>query len=125
LSLNESLRIAGRKTARQGYVLGAELDLACAQIDFFADALKQFGERTGADDAKSLAALLIQSNNMGTRLGPALRASSEQLASNPRLRAKELAQKAANKMRVPLVLLIMPAMIISILGPALLSAIGV
>jgi tight adherence protein C len=128
VSLNESLRMAGRETARQGYVLGTELELTYSQIEAglsFAEALKQFGERTGVDDIKSLAALVIQSNNMGTRVVPALRASGDHLTTNRRMRAEELAQKSAIKMLFPLVVLVLPAMLMVILGPALIQLLQV
>jgi tight adherence protein C len=62
---------------------------------------------------------------MGTRLGPALRASAELLISHRRMRAEEDAQKSAVKMLLPLVLLILPAMMIVILGPAVIQIVAV
>ena len=124
VSLMESIRIAARESQRQGRVIGAELTIVAGELNAglpLEDGLRQLGERTGVDDLKSLAALVIQSERMGSRLGPALRASAEALTTRRRMRAEELAQKSTIKMLVPLVLLILPAMMIIILGPAVLQ----
>jgi tight adherence protein C len=124
VSLMESIRIAARESQRQGRVIGAELTIVAGELNAglpLEDGLRQLGERTGIDDLKSLTALIIQSERMGSRLGPALRASAEALTTRRRMRAEELAQKSTIKMLVPLVLLILPAMMIFILGPAVLQ----
>ncbi|HKV55901.1 MAG TPA: type II secretion system F family protein [Candidatus Binataceae bacterium] len=128
LALNESLKMTARETAREGYAVGHELNVTYAELNAgvsLEDALKNLGERTGLDDAKAVAALLIQSDKMGTRLGPALRSSAEMLATRRRMQAEEQAQKSAIKMLIPLVLLILPAMIMVILGPAIIQLITV
>ena len=127
VSLMESIRIVAREALRQGRVIGAELTIVAGELNAglpLEDGLRQLGERTGVDDLKSLAALLIQSERMGSRLGPALRASAEALTTRRRMRAEEQAQKSTIKMLVPLVLLILPAMMIIILGPAVLQVLA-
>ena len=63
----------------------------------------------------------IQSKEIGGRLGPSLRAAAELLSAKRRLMAEEAAQKSSVKMLLPLVLLILPAMMIIILGPAIIQ----
>jgi tight adherence protein C len=89
------------------------------------DCLRNLGERTGVEDLKSVSSLLIQSEKIGGSLGPALRASADQLVTSRRLRAEEAAQRSAVKMLIPLVLFTLPAMIIVILGPAILQILRV
>jgi tight adherence protein C len=128
LGLAEALRLVARRAERRGGVLGIELGIMTGELSAgvpLTDALRNLADRSGAEDLKSVAALLIQSDQMGTRLAPALRASAEQFATRRRLRAEERAQKAAVKMLVPLVLLILPAMLIVVLGPALLQILSV
>ena len=128
LGLAEALRLVARRSERRGSVLGAELGVMSGELSAgvaLSDALRNLAERAGTEDLKSVAALLIQSDQMGTRLAPALRASADQFATRRRMRAEERAQKAAIKMLVPLVLLILPAMLIVVLGPALLGIIAV
>ncbi|HYL58778.1 MAG TPA: type II secretion system F family protein [Candidatus Acidoferrales bacterium] len=128
LSIDEALRIAGHETAQLGSSLGAELGTAAAEMRAgrsLDEALQNLAERCGTDDVRSLMALLIQSEKIGGRLGPALRASGELLTFNRRQRAEEAAQKSAIKMLIPLVALILPAMMIIILGPAAIQILQV
>jgi tight adherence protein C len=128
LGIGESIKVIGRETERQGRLLGAELSTVAAEMSAglsLEDSLRNLDERTGVEDIKSLAALIVQCEKMGGRLGPALRSSSELLTTKRRLRAEENAQKSAIKMLIPLVLLILPAMMIVILGPAVIQIIHV
>lgn len=121
LSIGDAIRIAGHELSRLGYLVGRELVTSAAEMRAgvsLEDSLMNLAERTGSDDVRSLAALLIQSEKIGGHLGPPLRASAELLSFNRRQRAEEAAQRSAIKMLVPLVLLILPAMMIIILGPA-------
>jgi len=128
LGLTESLRTVGRESDRHGGVLGAELATAAAEVSAgvpLPDSLRNLADRAGTDELKSLTAILVQSDQMGTRLGPSLRASADQLAVRRRMYAEEKAQKSAIKMLVPLVLLILPAMMAVVLGPAIIQIVAV
>jgi tight adherence protein C len=128
LGLAESVKLVARESQRRGGVLGAELAQAAAEMSTGAslpDSLHSLAERVGSDELKSLAALIIQSDQMGTRLGPALRASGEQFAAKRRARAEERAQRSAVHMLIPLVILILPAMLIIVLGPAFIQVLAV
>ncbi len=124
IGVAEVLKLVGRETLRQGQVLGRELTITSAQMAAgmsFEDTLKDFGARTGVDEIRSLAALLIQSEKIGARLAPALRAAADLLNSRRRLAAEEAARKSAIKMLFPLVFFILPAMLLVILGPAVIQ----
>jgi tight adherence protein C len=124
LGLAEALRLVSRRAEARGGVLGVELAIMTGELGAgvsLSIALRNLADRAGTEDLKSVSALLIQSDQMGTRLAPALRASAEQFATRRRMRAEERAQKAAVKMLVPLVLLILPAMLVVVLGPAILQ----
>lgn len=121
VGLAEAIRMVGHESERHGSVLGYELSISAGEMETgvsISDSLRSLGERTGVDDVRSLSALLIQSGKMGGRLAPALRAASELLDSRRRLRAEEQAHRAAVKMLIPLVALMLPAMVIVIVGPA-------
>jgi len=81
-------------------------------------------ERTAVEDIKPLAATLIQSEQLGAQMAPALRASSDALRARRRLRAEEAAQKTTVKILFPLVLFVLPAMIMVIVGPAIIQIMG-
>ncbi len=124
ISVSEVLRLVGRETLRQGQVLGRELTVTSAQLAAgvtFEDALRDFGARTGVEEIRSLAALLIQSEKIGARLAPALRAAADLLNSRRRMAAEEAARKTSIKMLFPLVFFILPAMLLVILGPAVIQ----
>ncbi len=122
--LLEAIRVVGRETARQGRVLGKELATAAAEMSAgvsLEDAMSNLSQRTGVDDLKAIGAVFIQSKEIGGRLGPSLRAAGELLSTKRRLLAEEAAQKSSVKMLLPLVLLILPAMMLIILGPAIIQ----
>jgi pilus assembly protein TadC len=127
LGLGESLRLVARESARHGGVLGAELRIVAAEMGtgaLLANCLHNMAERCGSGEVKNLVALIVQSDQMGTRLGPALRASGEQCAARRRARAEQKAQRSSVHMLVPLVVFILPAMLIVVLGPAFIQVLG-
>jgi tight adherence protein C len=121
IGLSEAIRLVGREGERQGRILGKELSAVSAEMGAgvsLADALEGLGLRTGVDDIKALSAVLIQSEQIGSRLAPALRAAADSLTAKRCLRAEEIAQKSSVKMLFPMILLILPSLLIMILGPA-------
>ena len=124
LGIFEAIKIVGNETERQGQAIGKELALVSAEITAgvtLGMALRNMAERTAVDDIKPLAATLIQSEQLGAQMAPALRAISDTLRSRRRLRAEEAAQKTTIKILFPLVLLVLPAMIMMIVGPAMIQ----
>ncbi len=84
------------------------------------EALRDMGERTMVRDLKSFAAMLIQTERLGTSLAQSLRVHSDTLRTIRRQRAEEQAAKTSIKLLFPLVFLIMPALFVVMLMPALL-----
>jgi len=126
LGLSEAIKIVGEETERHGQAIGAELMLVSGEVSAggsLGDALRNLAERTAVADIKPLAATLIQSEQLGSQIGPVLRASSDALRTHRRLRAEEAAQKSTIKILFPLVLFVLPAMMMVILVPALIQAI--
>ena len=87
-----------------------------------AKAFDQLVKRTGIEDIKSLAAMIIQSERFGTSLSNALKVYADSLRSRRKLRAEAAIAKAGVKMLFPTVLFILPALFIMALAPGLLSA---
>ena len=126
LGLYEAIRIVGSECERHGQEIGIELSLVATDISAGAtlgQALRGLADRTAVDDIKPLAATLIQSEQLGAQIAPALRASSDALRTRRRIRAEEDAQKASIKILFPLVVFVLPAMIAVIVGPAMISVI--
>ncbi|MEQ9411055.1 MAG: type II secretion system F family protein [Fuerstiella sp.] len=82
------------------------------------DVLHDLGVRTGVDDMRSLAAILIQADRFGSSIAQALRVQSDSMRTKRRQMAEEKAQGAAVKMIFPLVLFIFPGIFVILVGPA-------
>jgi tight adherence protein C len=87
-------------------------------------ALREMWERTGVDELRSLIANVIQSDRWGTSLGRVLRVSAGTMRRKRRQGAEKEAQTAPLKMTLPLVALILPALLIVVMGPAMLTVIA-
>ncbi len=85
-------------------------------------AFSQLVKRTGIEDIKSLAAMILQSEKFGTSLSHALKVYADALRMRRRLRAEASAGKAGIKMLFPIVLFILPVLFIVALVPGVLSA---
>lgn len=89
------------------------------------DALRALTERTGVEDVKSLVAMLIQTEKLGTSLAQSLRVHSDSLRMRRRQKAEEAAAKTTIKLVFPLVFLMFPALFIVILGPGVIQVINI
>ena len=84
-------------------------------------AFNQFVRRTGLEDIKSLAAMIIQSEKFGTSLSVALKVYAEGLRKRRALKAEEAVAKAGIKMLFPIVIFILPVLFVITLVPGMLS----
>ena len=87
-------------------------------------AFNQFIRRTGIEDIKSLAAMIIQSEKFGTSLAQALKVYSDALRTRRRLRAEAAVGKAGIKMLFPIVVFILPVLFVITLVPGMLSVLA-
>jgi tight adherence protein C len=77
--------------------------------------------RTGIEDIKSLAAMIIQSERFGTSLSKAMKVYADELRMRRRLRAESAIAKAGIKMLFPIIIFIFPVLFAITLGPAMIS----
>jgi tight adherence protein C len=84
-------------------------------------ALKNLGERTGVDELVSLCNILIQSDRFGTSIAQALKTQSDYIRTARRMRLEALAAKTPVKLLFPMLLFIFPAIMVVILGPAIIT----
>jgi tight adherence protein C len=82
------------------------------------DAWTAFADRLGIEDARALATMLRQSEEMGTSLGETLSVFSQDLRSKRMLRAEEKALALSAKLTVPLILFIFPCLLGALMLPA-------
>ncbi|HSY31882.1 MAG TPA: type II secretion system F family protein [Verrucomicrobiae bacterium] len=85
------------------------------------DAMRELARRTGLDDIKALVSMLIQTERFGTSVSQSLRIHSDELRMKRRQRAEEQAAKTTVKMVPALVFFIFPALMVVILGPAIIA----
>ena len=85
------------------------------------DVLHDLGVRTGVDDMRALAAILIQADKFGSSIAQALRVQSDSMRVKRRQLAEERAAQTAVKMIFPLVLFIFPGIFVVLVGPAAIS----
>ena len=91
------------------------------------EALQRMCDRSGVNELATFVAILVQSSQMGMSIAHVLHAQAAQMRIRRRQRAEELARQAGIKMIFPLGTLILPALFVVILGPAvpiILSAFG-
>jgi tight adherence protein C len=85
------------------------------------EAFKNFAQRTGVDDVRTLVTMLIQTDRFGTSIAQALRTHAEVSRTKRRQRAEEKAAKLGVKLVFPLVFCLFPALYVVVLGPAVIK----
>jgi tight adherence protein C len=85
------------------------------------EALRAMGERTGVEEIRSLAAMMIQTEKLGTSIAKALRVQGESIRTKFHHAAEARAARATVTLAFPLILCIFPALLVVIVGPAALK----
>lgn len=85
------------------------------------EALKELADGSEVGELKTFVSAVIQANQLGIPITNVLAAQSEQLRVAKREEIKTVAAKVPTKMTIPTVLLILPAIILVILGPVIIS----
>jgi tight adherence protein C len=87
------------------------------------DALREMGARIDMQEMNSFIAILVSADQMGSSIGRILRQQSEQIRVQRMLLAEKAGAAAAQKVILPLVLFILPAVMLMIFGPFILGMI--
>lgn len=85
------------------------------------EALVALEQRVGVDEVKSFTMSMVQADQFGVSIGRVLRAQADEMRIKRRQLAQEAAQKAPVKMLLPMTFLIFPALFVVVLGPAVFS----
>jgi tight adherence protein C len=121
LGLDAALRKVTDEMKKHAKIICEEFALANLQLQMGKsrrDVLHDLGIRTGVDDMKALAAILIQADRFGSSIAQALRVQSDSMRVRRRQIAEEKAAKTAVQLIFPLVLFIFPAIFVVLVGPA-------
>ncbi len=117
MKVTQELRITHRELSEELQLVNLEMRIGKTRLE----ALRELARRTGLEDIKSLVAMLIQTDRFGTSVAQSLRVYSDDLRIKRRQRAEEMSAKTSVKMVPPLVFFIFPALMVVILGPAVLT----
>jgi len=121
LGLDAALRKVTEEMKTHAKTICEEFQLANLQLQMGRprrEVLHDLGVRTGVDDVRSLAAILIQADRFGSSIAQALRVQSDSMRTRRRQLAEEKAAKTAVQLIFPLVLFIFPAIFVVLVGPA-------
>jgi tight adherence protein C len=124
MGLDSSIKRVGDEMSLKNKILSDEFRMLSLELRAGkprSDALRNLAMRTNVEDVASLVTLLIQTDRFGTRVAQALRVHSDSMRSKRFLRAEEKAAKLPIKILFPLVFFILPALIITLLGPAMIK----
>lgn len=124
LGLDAAMRRVASELAESAPILCEELAISNFQIQIGRprkDVLRELGIRTGVNDVRALAAVLIQAERFGSSVASALRVQSESMRVKRKQLAEERAAKTAVKLLFPLILFIFPGIFVVLVGPAAIS----
>jgi tight adherence protein C len=117
MKVAQELRITHHELSEELQLVNLEMRIGKTRLE----ALKELGRRTGLEDIKSMVAMLVQTDRFGTSVAQSLRVYSDDLRVKRRQRAEEMSAKTSVKMVPPLVFFIFPALMVVILGPAVIT----
>ncbi|MDP6467319.1 MAG: type II secretion system F family protein [Pirellulaceae bacterium] len=121
LALDQAMRKVAEEMKKTYRVVAEEFGICNMQLQMGvarSEALQNLGSRSGVDDLKSLASILIQADKFGSSIAQALRVQSESMRVRRAQIAEEKAAKTAVKLIFPLVLFIFPGIFVVLVGPA-------
>jgi tight adherence protein C len=124
LAMDAAIARISQEMASTATALSEELHLVTLELRAGSSkerALRNLAMRTGVDDVDGLVAMLIQAERFGTSIGASLRVHADTLRTRRRQRAEEAAAKVALKLLFPLIFCIFPAIMLVLLGPAMIQ----
>jgi tight adherence protein C len=124
LGLDAAMRKVCDEMSEHAKVICEEFSLANFQLQMGRsrrEVLHDLGVRTGVDDVRSLAAILIQADRFGSSIAQALRVQSDSMRTRRKQLAEEKAAKTAVQLLFPLILFIFPGIFVVLVGPAAIN----
>jgi tight adherence protein C len=124
LGLDQAMRKVSEEMKKSYPVIASEFGLANFQLQMGrarTEVLRELGIRTGVDDVRALAGILIQADKFGSSIAQALRVQSDSMRTRRRQIAEEKAAKTAVKLIFPLVIFIFPGIFVVLVGPAAIT----
>lgn len=124
LGLDAAMRRVTSELGQSSPVLCEEFAIANFQIQMGRprrDVLRDLGIRTGVDDVRALAGVIIQAEKFGSSIAAALRVQSDAMRVRRRQLAEAKAAETSVKIMLPLIFFIFPGVFVVLVGPAALN----
>ena len=121
LGLDQALRKVAEEMKKSYRIISDEFNLCNLQMQMGRtrqQVLVELGSRSGVDDLRALATIMIQADKFGSSIAQALRVQSEAMRTRRKQIAEEKAAKTAVQLIFPLVLFIFPGIFVVLVGPA-------
>ena len=121
LSMDAALVRVGHEIRGRYPALRVNLDIMNMELRAGRDrngAMQDFAKRVDLEEARSLAVMLKQAEEMGSSVGRTLRAFADEMRMKRMMKAEEKAMALSAKLTVPLILFIFPTIICMVLLPA-------
>ena len=115
--VGEEMKLTNKPLSEEFRLLNLELRAGKQRHD----AIRSLALRTDLEDVSSLATLLVQTEKFGTSIAQALRVHADSMRTKRFQKAEEIAQKMPIKLIFPLIFLIFPAMMVVVVGPAIIT----
>jgi tight adherence protein C len=127
LGLDAAMRRVTSELGQSCPILCEEFAIANFQLQMGRprkDVLRDLGTRTGVDDVRALAAVIIQAEKFGSSISSALRVQSDAMRLRRRQLAEAKAAETSVKIMIPMILFIFPGVFVVLVGPAALSIVS-
>jgi tight adherence protein C len=127
LGLDAAMRRITTELAQSCPIICEEFGMANFQLQMGRprrEVLRDLGIRTGVDDVRSLAAVIIQAEKFGSSISAALRVQSDAMRLRRRQMAEERAAQTSVKIMIPLIFFIFPGVFVVLVGPAVMRMIS-
>jgi tight adherence protein C len=127
LGLDAAMRRITTELAQSCPIICEEFGMANFQLQMGRprrEVLRDLGIRTGVDDVRSLAAVIIQAEKFGSSISSALRVQSDAMRLRRRQMAEERAAQTSVKIMIPLIFFIFPGVFVVLVGPAVMRMIS-
>ena len=124
LSLDMALQRAAQEIGLRSPALADELQLVGIELRIGSTrerALRNLAARTGVDEISMFVSMILQADRFGTSVADSMRVHAEDSRTRRQYRAEEAASKVPTKLLFPLLLTIFPAIMLVLVGPAVIG----
>lgn len=126
LSLQQALVRVAREIGKSHPILAEELQLSAGEIDAgvpVPDALRRLSRRVRLDELAALCGVIAQAHGLGAPIGRTLQDYAETSRRQRMSQLEERAGRLAAQLVLPLALFLLPAALLTIIGPSVLQLI--